>query len=221
VKQLILLTSFLLGCGFPVFLIGFYSVKIWESHLRSYSLSFADLDSSVARPSPSIKCPTTPQGQEKDQRKEVGGDRPGREKSPSPISSKKRVVIRSILGPTTTSVDVLSPSRQTISLSVEWVPPPTTSNVVSLLGKGRTDPAASVPDCGQTDPAAAVPDCGQTPLPIPDSAASARKRLEVLRGLTESDFKYGRQAAILENQQSAITPELMAGSSQSFYHRYI
>jgi hypothetical protein len=28
-----------------------------------------------------------------------------------------------------------------------------------------------------------------------------------------SDFKYGRQVAILENQQSDITPELMAGSS--------
>jgi hypothetical protein len=34
-------------------------------------------------------------------------------------------------------------------------------------------------------------------------------------------FKYGRQAAILENQQSAITPELMAGSSPRFYHGYI
>jgi hypothetical protein len=28
-------------------------------------------------------------------------------------------------------------------------------------------------------------------------------------------------AAILENQQSAITPELMAGSSPNFYHRYM
>jgi hypothetical protein len=37
-----------------------------------------------------------------------------------------------------------------------------------------------------------------------------------------SDFKYGRQAAMLENQQSAIiTPELMAGSAPNFYHRYI
>jgi hypothetical protein len=41
-----------------------------------------------------------------------------------------------------------------------------------------------------------------------------------------SNFKYGRQAAILlvailENQQSAITPELMAGSSPNLYHRYI
>jgi hypothetical protein len=32
---------------------------------------------------------------------------------------------------------------------------------------------------------------------------------------------HGRQVAILENQQSAITPELMAGSSPNFYHRYI
>jgi hypothetical protein len=33
--------------------------------------------------------------------------------------------------------------------------------------------------------------------------------------------KYGRQVVILENQQSAITPELMAGSSPNFYHWYI
>jgi hypothetical protein len=36
-----------------------------------------------------------------------------------------------------------------------------------------------------------------------------------------SDFKNGHRAAILENQQSTITPELMAGSSPNFYHRYI
>jgi hypothetical protein len=30
-----------------------------------------------------------------------------------------------------------------------------------------------------------------------------------------------RQAAILENQQSDITPELMAGSAPNSYHRYI
>jgi hypothetical protein len=34
-------------------------------------------------------------------------------------------------------------------------------------------------------------------------------------------FKYDYQAAILENQLSAITPELMAGSTPNFYHRYI
>jgi hypothetical protein len=32
----------------------------------------------------------------------------------------------------------------------------------------------------------------------------------------DQDFKYGRQAVVLENQQSAITP----GSSPNFYHRY-
>jgi hypothetical protein len=39
--------------------------------------------------------------------------------------------------------------------------------------------------------------------------------------LAQSDFKYGYQAAILENQLRAITPELMAGSAQNFIHRYI
>jgi hypothetical protein len=34
---------------------------------------------------------------------------------------------------------------------------------------------------------ASVPDCGQTPLPIPDSAASASKSREVFRGLTETE----------------------------------
>jgi hypothetical protein len=34
-------------------------------------------------------------------------------------------------------------------------------------------------------------------------------------------FKYGYQAAILENQLRAITPELMAGSTPNFNHRYI
>jgi hypothetical protein len=38
---------------------------------------------------------------------------------------------------------------------------------------------------------------------------------------SQSDFKYGYQAAILENQLSAITPELMPGSSPNFNHRYI
>jgi hypothetical protein len=39
----------------------------------------------------------------------------------------------------------------------------------------------------------------------------------------QSDFKYGYQAAILENQLRlvrAITPELMAGSAPNFNHRY-
>jgi hypothetical protein len=49
-QQLIMLpTSFLLGCGFPAFLIGFYSnsIRIWESRLRSWSLSFVGSGSSV------------------------------------------------------------------------------------------------------------------------------------------------------------------------------
>jgi hypothetical protein len=37
----------------------------------------------------------------------------------------------------------------------------------------------------------------------------------------QSDFKYGYQAAILENQLSVITPELMAGSAPNFNHWYI
>jgi hypothetical protein len=36
-QLILLLTSFLLGCGFPSFLIGFYSIRIWESRLRSLS----------------------------------------------------------------------------------------------------------------------------------------------------------------------------------------
>jgi hypothetical protein len=43
----------------------------------------------------------------------------------------------------------------------------------------------------------------------------------ICRILTRSDFIYGRQAAILENQQSGIIPELMAGSAPHFYHWYI
>jgi hypothetical protein len=34
-------------------------------------------------------------------------------------------------------------------------------------------------------------------------------------------FKYDYQAAILENQLRAITPELMTGSTPNFNHRYI
>jgi hypothetical protein len=39
-----------------------------------------------------------------------------------------------------------------------------------------------------------------------------------------TEFRHDRtsnMAAILENQQSPITPELMAGLSANFYHRYI
>jgi hypothetical protein len=34
-------------------------------------------------------------------------------------------------------------------------------------------------------------------------------------------FKYDYQAAIFENQLRAITPELMAGSTPNFNHRYM
>jgi hypothetical protein len=44
-QLILLLTSFLLVRGFPAFLIGFYSINIWESRLRSSSLSFAGSDS--------------------------------------------------------------------------------------------------------------------------------------------------------------------------------
>jgi hypothetical protein len=82
-------------------------------------------------------------------------------------------------------------------VSVEGVPPSTTSNAVSLLGKGRTDPAASVPDFGQT------------PLPIPDSAALVSKSLEVLRGLTESEiFKLLGQ---LQEQVPGLIPSATSG----------
>jgi hypothetical protein len=152
---ILLLTSFLLGCGIPAFLIGFYSIRIWESHLRSFSVSFVGSDSGCDRAKSKHK--KSCKDRSKDQRKETGGDRPGREKASSPtFSSSKRMVTRSILEPTSTPVDVLSPSGQTISVSVEGVPPSTTSNAISPLARGRTDPAASVPDCGQT------------PLPIPD-----------------------------------------------------
>jgi hypothetical protein len=39
--------------------------------------------------------------------------------------------------------------------------------------------------------------------------------------LEASDFKYGRQVAILENQLRVITPELIAGSAPNYNHRYI
>jgi hypothetical protein len=39
--------------------------------------------------------------------------------------------------------------------------------------------------------------------------------------LAQSDLKYGHQVAILKKQLSAVTPELMAGSTPNFNHRYI
>jgi hypothetical protein len=37
----------------------------------------------------------------------------------------------------------------------------------------------------------------------------------------QSDSWLGHQGAKTENTKSAITPELMAGSSPNFYHRYV
>jgi hypothetical protein len=83
----------------------------------------------------------------------------------------KKIVTKSILGPSSTPVDVVSPSGQTISVSVEGVLPSTISNVVCLLSNGAADPAVSAPDVSQI------------PLTNPDSAAPASKCLEVFRGL--------------------------------------
>jgi hypothetical protein len=44
-QLILLLTSFLLACGFPAFLIGFYSIRIWESRLRFLSISSVSSDS--------------------------------------------------------------------------------------------------------------------------------------------------------------------------------
>jgi hypothetical protein len=46
---------------------------------------------------------------------------------------------KSILGPKSTSVDVVSPGGQTISVSVEGVSPSTTPDVVCPLAKGVVD----------------------------------------------------------------------------------
>jgi hypothetical protein len=54
---ILLLTSFILGCGFPAFLIGFYSIKIWESRLWSLSMSFVGSDySGTGREKSKHKC---------------------------------------------------------------------------------------------------------------------------------------------------------------------
>jgi hypothetical protein len=83
-QLILLLTSFLLGCGFPAFLIGLYSIRIWESHIRSLSLSFVGLDSSGSgRDRPKSKLRKSHKERRKDRCKVTGGDRPGREKSPS------------------------------------------------------------------------------------------------------------------------------------------
>jgi hypothetical protein len=94
-----LLTSFLLGCGFPAFLIGFYSIRICESRLRSWSLSFVGSGSSGSgREKPKSKHKKGHKDRDKDHRRETG-DRPGREKSTTLSSSMKKIVTRSILFP--------------------------------------------------------------------------------------------------------------------------
>jgi hypothetical protein len=49
----------------------------------------------------------------------------------------------------------------------------------------------------------------------------SRHHLRFYRISAQSDFKYGHQVAILEKQLSAVTPELMPGSSPNFNHSYI
>jgi hypothetical protein len=66
-----------------------------------------------------------------------------------------------VLGPLSTSLDVVSPSGQTVCMSVEGVPPSTIPNVVFPLAKGAADPAVSAPVVSQI------------PLTNPDSAAPA------------------------------------------------
>jgi hypothetical protein len=61
-------------------------------------------------------------------------------------------------------------------VSVEGVPPSTIPDVVCPPAKVVTDPAVSVPDASQL------------PLTNPDSAASAERNLEVLRGLSELEL---------------------------------
>jgi hypothetical protein len=71
----------------------------------------------------------------------MGGDRPGREKSPSPtFSSMKRMVTRSILEHLSTLGEVRSPGGQTIRVFVEGDPPSTTPKAGSLLDKGGLIP---------------------------------------------------------------------------------
>jgi hypothetical protein len=67
-----------------------------------------------------------------------------------------------------TSVDVVSPSGQTVGVSVEGIPPSTIPDVVCPLAKGVADPAVSAPDASRL------------PLTNTDSAAlQAGRNLEV------------------------------------------
>jgi hypothetical protein len=91
-------------------------------------------------------------------------------------SSSKKIGAKSILGPKSTPVDVVSPGGQTIRVSVEGVPPSTILDVVCPPVKGVTNPAASVPDASRP------------PLTILDSATSVDRNLEVCRGLLELEL---------------------------------
>jgi hypothetical protein len=79
-QLILLLTSFLLGCGFPAFLIGFYSIRIWESRLRSLSMSFVGSDSSGSGHE-KLKSRRR-RDRDRDRRRETA-DKPGRETSTS------------------------------------------------------------------------------------------------------------------------------------------
>jgi hypothetical protein len=82
-QLILLLTSFLLGCGFPAFLIGFYSIRIWEACLRSLSLSFVGSGSSGSgREKPRSKHKKDRKDRDRVRRRETG-NKPGREKSAS------------------------------------------------------------------------------------------------------------------------------------------
>jgi hypothetical protein len=113
---------------------------------------------------------------DRDRRRETD-DKAARENATSLFSSSgKKIVTRSILGPRSTSVDVVLPSGQTVGVSVEGVPPYTIPDVVCPLAKGVADPAVSAPDASQL------------PLTNPDSVATADRNLEVFRGLSELDL---------------------------------
>jgi hypothetical protein len=126
-QLILLLTSFLLACGFPAFLIGFYSIRIWESRLRSLSIPSVSSDS----PGSSRDTSKSNRGKQKDkERRREKADRLARETVPerkfsisaSLFCSCKKIGTQSILrGPKSTSVDVVS---------VEGVPPSTVPDVV-------------------------------------------------------------------------------------------
>jgi hypothetical protein len=119
-QLILLLTSFLLGCRFPAFLIGFYSIRILESRLRALSMSFVGSDSSgFGREKLGSK---RRRDRDRNRRRETA-DKPGRETSTSLFSSSGNILTKSIFRPKSTSVDVVSPGGHTISVSVEGFHP--------------------------------------------------------------------------------------------------